>query len=281
MSVIAVTGVSPVQSAQRVQGAAASQEETARQLAQGVQAGQVQTLAAEGAETAQEVEGQEFQDQSVRRSDPLSFTQDNATTLIERMIEAQKKAKEQKDKFKIPKNTRYGDYAIEAYARLARARRQSDVSAAAGYARRQIAQLRVAKRQDSENSQRIQAAINQLQKAVVRAGKKRRDLDREQLTEIRRKRMAQKDQLKEAQRLGQELRRRQALRRLRERGYIKEAVIENHHQEQMAATRAEYRAQLESLASTTGDPAVQQQYLAQMAADGTAPMSMPELSVEV
>lgn len=281
MSIAAVTGVSPVQNTQRVQGVGPSQEEITRQLAQGVQ-----TLQGQGQPPVEGAEGTEAQEASVRTagSDPgdaLSFTQDNATTLIQRMIEAQKKAKEQKDKFKIPTNTRYGDRAVEAYARLARARRQSDVSAAAGYARRQIAQLRTAKRQDSENSQRIQAVINQLEKAVVRASKKRRDLEQEELTEIRRKRMEKNKQTKDAQRLRQELRHRQALRRLRERGYIKEAVIDNHHQDQMAATRAEYRAQLESLASSTGDPAVQQQYLAQMAADGAAPVSMPELSIEV
>ena len=276
MSIAAVAGVSPVQNTQRVQGASPSQEEITQQLAQGVQTlqGRSQPLA----------EGTEDQAASVQTADPsetLSFTQDNTTTLIQRMIEAQKKAKEQKDKFKIPTNTRYGDRAVEAYARLARARRQSDVSAAAGYARRQIASLRTAKRQDRENSQRIQAVINQLEKAVVRAGKKRRDLEQEELTEIRRKRFEKNKQTKDAQRLRQELRHRQALRRLRERGYIKEAVIDNHHQDQMAATRAEYRAQLESLASSTGDPAVQQQYLAQMAADGAAPVSMPELSMEV
>lgn len=216
----------------------------------------------------------------VRRSDPLSLPQDDAPTLMERMIEAQKKAKEQKDKFRIPKNTRYGDRAIEAYARLSRARRQPDVSAAASYARRQIAQLRTAKRQDAENAPRIQAAINQLQKAVTRAGKKKRDLEREQLTEVRRKRLEQKNQLADAQRLRQELRRKQALRMIREHGYIREAEIDDRHQQQMAATRAEFRAQLENLASSTGDPAVREQYAAQLAADGSAPMTAPELSIE-
>lgn len=269
MSEIGVTGVSPVQSAQRVQETGAAQEKAVR-MAQDAQAAQGQAAA----------QSQEAEAPAVRQSGPLGLPQDDAPTLMERMIEAQKKAKEQKDRFRIPKNTRYGDRAIEAYARLSRARRQADVSAAAGYARRQIAQLKAAKRQDPDNAKRIQAAINQLQKAVVRAGKKKRDLDREQLTEARRRRLEQKDQLRESQRLRQELRRRQALRMIRERGYIKEAEIDDRHQEQMAATRAEYRAQLESLASTTGDPAVQQQYLAQMAADGAAPMEPPELSIE-
>lgn len=261
-----VTGVTPVQSTQKVQGGWTAQEAAAaQQAALSAQAGQ---------ETPETV-------QPVRQSDPLGLPQETTPTLMERMIEAQKKAKEQKDKFRIPKNTRYGDRAIEAYARLSRARRQSDVSAAASYARRQIAQLRAAKRQDSENAPRIQAAINQLQKAVTRAGKKKRDLDREQLAEVRRRRAVEKDQTAEAFRLRQELRRRQRLRVIREHGYIREAEIDNRHQEQMAATRAEFRAQLENLAGSTGDPAVRAQYAAQMAADGTAPApTPPELSIE-
>jgi len=277
MSEIGVTGVGAVQSARRVQRAAAAQEEQGPRIVQAAQSGQ-------DAQAAQGQTGAEYQEtpaQAVRQNDPLGLPQEDAPTLMERMIEAQKKAKEQRERYRIPKNTRYGDRAIEAYARLSRARRQADVSAAAGYARRQIAQLKTAKRQDPDNAERIQAAINQLQKAVVRAGKKKRDLDREQLTEARRRRLEQKDQLRDAQRLRQELRRRQALRMIRERGYIKEAEIDNRHQEQMAATRAEFRAQLESLAATTGDPAVQQQYLAQMAADGAAPMPAPELSVDI
>lgn len=270
MSGSSIPGVGSVQGAQRIQSITAAQDEAARGVAmtQAAQT-QIQTPAEE----------QQSPVEAVRQSEPLGLPQDDAPSLMERMIEAQKKAKEQKDKFKIPKNTRYGDRAIEAYARLARARRASDVSAAAGYARRQIAQLQAEKRQDSENAPRIQATINQLQKAVVRAGKKKRDLNREQLTEARRRRAESKNQLQEAQRLRQELRRKQALRTIRERGYIKEAEIDNRHQEQMAATRAEFRAQLENLAGT-GEPAAVQQYAAQLAADGSAPMAAPELSIE-
>lgn len=259
---IAVTAAAPPQSPQRAQTAEAARQAAETQANPQAQSGLPETP------------------EPVRQSDPLSLPQDDAPTLMERMIEAQKKAKEQKDKFRIPKNTRYGDRAIEAYARLSRARRQSDVTAAASYARRQIAQLRTAKRQDEENAPRIQAAINQLQKAVTRAGKKKRDLEREQLTEVRRKRLEQKNQLADAQRLRQELRRKQALRMIREHGYIREAEIDDRHQQQMAATRAEFRAQLENLASSTGDPAVREQYAAQLAADGSAPMTAPELSIE-
>ncbi len=275
-----VTGTSPVQGVQKPQGGWSAQEQAAaQQAAISAQAGQGGLEQQEGQTLS--LEDQAAQLQPVRQNDPAGLPQEDTPTLMERMIEAQKKAKEQRDKFRIPKNTRYGDRAIEAYARLSRARRQSDVSAAASYARRQIAQLKIAKRQDDENAPRIQAAINQLQKAVVRAGKKKRDLNREELTEARRRRAAEKDQTAEAYRLRQELRRRQKLRMIREHGYIREAEIDERHQQQMAATRAEFRSQLENLAGSTGDPAVKAQYAAQMAADGTAPApTPPEISIE-
>ena len=275
-----VTGTSPVQGVQKPQGGWSAQEQAAaQQAAISAQAGQGGLEQQEGQTLS--LEDQAAQLQPVRQNDPAGLPQEDTPTLMERMIEAQKKAKEQRDKFRIPKNTRYGDRAIEAYARLSRARRQSDVSAAASYARRQIAQLKIAKRQDDENAPRIQAAINQLQKAVVRAGKKKRDLNREELTEARRRRAAEKDQTAEAYRLRQELRRRQKLRMIREHGYIREAEIDERHQQQMAATRAEFRSQLENLAGSTGDPAVKAQYAAQMAADGTAPAPPPpEISIE-
>ncbi len=280
MSSMTVTGTSPVQGVQKPQGGWSAQEQAAaQQAAISAQAGQGGLEQQEGQTLS--LEDQAAQLQPVRQNDPTGLPQEDTPTLMERMIEAQKKAKEQRDKFRIPKNTRYGDRAIEAYARLSRARRQSDVSAAASYARRQIAQLKIAKRQDDENAPRIQAAINQLQKAVVRAGKKKRDLNREELTEARRRRAAEKDQTAEAYRLRQELRRRQKLRMIREHGYIREAEIDERHQQQMAATRAEFRSQLENLAGSTGDPAVKAQYAAQMAADGTAPApTPPEISIE-
>lgn len=275
-----VTGVSPVQGVQKPQGGWSAQEQAAAQQA-AISAQASQGGLGQQEEQTLSLEDQAAQLQPVRQNDPTGLPQEDTPTLMERMIEAQKKAKEQRDKFRIPKNTRYGDRAIEAYARLSRARRQSDVSAAASYARRQIAQLKIAKRQDSENALRIQAAINQLQKAVVRAGKKKRDLNREELTEARRRRAAEKDQTAEAYRLRQELRRRQKLRMIREHGYIREAEIDERHQQQMAATRAEFRSQLENLAGSTGDPAVKAQYAAQMAADGTAPApTPPEISIE-
>lgn len=215
-------------------------------------------------------------------SSPRSQKDEEASSLLEKMMEAQKKAKEQREKFRFPKNTNYGDRPMEAYARLSRARTPAQAGAAAGYARRQIAQLRAAKRQDSDNAPRIQAAINQLERAVVRAGRKKRELDREQLTEARSRRLEEGKELKKAQALRQELRRRQRLRMIRERGYIKEAEIDDRHQQQMAATRAQYQASLEGLSGVPGNPLSAQTApaAASAAPAGEAAAPAPELSVE-
>ena len=205
---------------------------------------------------------------------------DATLTLLERMMEAQKKAKEQKDRFKLPQKTNYGEIAMEAYSRLARARTQGQVGSAAGYARRQIAQLRAAKRQDSENAPRIQAAINQLERAVVRAGRKKRELDQEQLTEARSRRLEEGKELKKAQTLRQELRRRQRLRMIRERGYIKEAEIDNRCQQEMAATRAQYQASLEGLSGVPGNPLSAQATGGAPAASTGEAAPAPELSIQ-
>lgn len=114
------------------------------------------------------------QEEQKALADALKEQEEDQKTLAEMMQEAQEKAEKQKDQFKLPKNSRrYGDTAIIAYSKLARARSLGEVDAASGYARRQIAQLRAAKGSDSENAERIQAAINQLQKAVNRAGRKK------------------------------------------------------------------------------------------------------------
>ena len=104
--------------------------------------------------------------------------------VAEMMKEAREKAAEREKMFKRPKSSRrYGDTTMIAYTKLARAKSLGDVDAASGYARRQIAQLRAAKHSDSDNADRIQAAINQLQKAVNRAGRKKREISQEKLTD--------------------------------------------------------------------------------------------------
>ena len=190
---------------------------------------------------------------------------DASPDLYEMMRDAREKADAVREKFKgLKGNPRYGDAPMEAYARLARAKRPSEVTAAAGYARRQISRLKAAKRTDPDNAQRIQAAINQLQKAVTRAGKKSRELDREKTAQDRQAKLVREKRTREAQRQRQELRRKQAMRMIRESGYIREAEIDNRMQSQLSATRMELQKQAQDLAASfqPSVDAVAQQYAA-------------------
>lgn len=188
--------------------------------------------------------------------------QEEGKTLVEMIRDAQEKAEAQREAMKLPKSsTRYGDAPLEAYARLARAKSRMEVNAASGYARRRLAQFKTALRTDSDNAAKIKAAINQLQKAVNRGERKKRELDREHLTEIRRKRAAKEDLKEKEQRLRQELIRRKSQRMLRESGYLREAEVSDRLATQLTATQMELRQQAQDLAaaaSSSLETAVQQ-----------------------
>ena len=188
---------------------------------------------------------------------------DSGPDLYEMMRDAREKASAVREKFQELK-PKPRDAPIEAYARLARAKRPAEVSAAAGYARRQIARLKAAKRTDPDNAQRIQAAIGQLQKAVTRAGKKSRELDREKVAQARQAKLAQEKRTREAQRQRQELRRKPAMRIIRESGYIREAEVDNRMQAHLAATRMELQKQAQDLSAALqpSAEAVARQYAA-------------------
>ena len=187
-----------------------------------------------------------------------SRQEEKGPSIAEMLKQAREKAAEARERLKVPKNSaRYGDAPMMAYARLARAKSKPEVSAATGYAMRQ----------DPENAERIRAAINQLQKAVSRGNKKKKDLDREKLMESRRARAQREENLRKAQHLKLELRRRQAMRAIRESGYLREADVDNKLQDHLAATRMELRAQAQGLAAAAA-PSVEaavQQYAAQAA----------------
>ena len=211
--------------------------------------------------------------------DALREEQEGQPDLAEMMKEAREKAAEREEMFKLPKNSRrYGDTAIIAYSKLARARSLGEVDAASGYARRQIAQLRAAKRSDSDNAGRIQAAINQLQKAVNRAGRKKREISQEKLTAKRHARLEKEKRTREAKRLRHQLKCKQTMRIIRESGYLREAAVDNRMQDHIAASKQEMRAQMEQLTAQTQtavDAAVQQ-----YAAASAEPAPAPEISIQ-
>lgn len=179
--------------------------------------------------------------------------EEKGQSLVEMMAQAKERAEQRRKVFQVKTNPRYGDACLEAYARLARARTQADVNAAAGYARRRIVQLKAALRQDGDHADKIRAAIGQLQKAVVRAGRKRNDLNREALAERRREKVEEEARQREAQRQRVELQRSRALRAIRERGYLQEAAIQNRLVGQMALAREQFQlpAQESACAAST------------------------------
>ena len=209
----------------------------------------------------------------------LERERSEAPDFWEMMKEAKEKGEARRQQLQLPKNSaRYGDAPLEAYARLSRAKNKAQVSSASGYARRQIAQLQAAKRTDPENAQRIQAAINQLQKAVNRAGRKKREISQEKLSAKRQARLEREKREREAKRLRHQLRSRQAMRMIRESGYLREAAVDNRMQDQLQASRDEMRQQMQELTDKTQtavDAAVQQ-----YAAASAQPAPAPEISVE-
>lgn len=168
-------------------------------------------------------------------------------SILEAMREAREQAEETAKKFKIKSNVRYGDFPMEAYARLGRARTKADASAAAGYARRCLCRLRSALRQDEDQAGAIRCAMRQLEKVALRANRKKRDIDREHLLQLRRRRAAEEERKREASRLHTELQRRRAVRAIRESGYLHEAAIEQGMQAYRDAMDADRAAQLQAV----------------------------------
>ena len=209
-----------------------------------------------------------------------------ASTIPEMIRDAKEKIETHREQFsKLAKVTpRYGDAPMEAYARISRAHTPSQAGAAAGYARRRLIQLKSAARTDPDHADQIRAAANQLEKAVSRAGRKKMELTREQLSRARQKRLAREKKRREAQRIGQELRRSQSMRAVRESGYFTETEIANRFAGQLAATKMELRQQAEKLGVAVHaslDTAMQGYSSAvETAVTAEAPLSVPQVDVQ-
>ncbi len=209
----------------------------------------------------------------------LDQMDEDSKTLAEMIKEAQERTDAHREALKrMPKgNAHYVDAPLEAYARLARAKTASQVDAASGFARRRIAQLRGSLHLDSENATKIKSAINQLQKAVNRGAKKKRDLNREQMIKLRKARSKEAERRRDL-----ELVRRRTQRMIRESGYLREADIAGRLAAQLTETQMELRSQAQSLAAanaTSLETAVQQ-YAAEAASAG-AETAAPAAAISV
>lgn len=209
----------------------------------------------------------------------LDQMDEDSKTLAEMIKEAQERTDAHREALKrMPKgNAHYVDAPLEAYARLARAKTASQVDAASGFARRRIAQLRGSLHLDSENATKIKSAINQLQKAVNRGAKKKRDLNREQMIKLRKARSKEAERRRDL-----ELVRRRTQRMIRESGYLREADIAGRLAAQLTETQMELRSQAQSLAAANAaslETAVQQ-YAAEAASAG-AETAAPAAAISV
>lgn len=211
------------------------------------------------------------------RQNALSAKDTGRESLIEMIKQAREKAEQRRDSLKVKVDpSHYGDAAMTAYSKLSGARTQAQVSAAAGYAQRQILRFQAALRSDSENSEQIKSAIRQLRKAVGRARKKKRELSQDDVLRARQKRANAEKQRRKAASLNHELNNRRAMRSIREAGYMREVEIENRLQSQLAQTRMELREQAQQLSEqlTASTEAAAREYAAQSA-------SAPEVAVNV
>ena len=216
---------------------------------------------------------------------PMNKQEEGAASITEMVKDAKQKADAQREKFKLAKVTpRYGDAPLEAYARLSRAKTVSQAGAAGGYARRRLVQLEAAQRSDPDHADQIKAAISQLKKAVSRANQKKQAITRDQLALARQKRAAKENRRREEQRIKQELRRAQAMRAVKESGYIQETVIANRQADALTATKMELKAQAEQLGiavRASVDVAMQGYSSAVQTAEAvSAPVEMPQVDVQ-
>ena len=117
-----------------------------------------------------------------------------------------------------------------------------------------------------------------------RAGKKKLELNREQLARARQKRMAQNNRNREAQRVRREVQRKQTMRKIRESGYFRETEIANRFANQLTATKMELKAQAEQLGVSTQasmEAAVQGYSSAvETAQVADVPVSAPQVDVQ-
>ena len=198
---------------------------------------------------------------------PTSQEDGELNRLLEMIRESRERTKQHSkelEKFYKSNKPRYGDAPREAYARLARAKNRSLVNAASGFAGRRMAQLKRELRRDTGNAAAIRAAISQLQKAINRGERKKRDLDREKLLEAQRARSRREQERREEERLRLELQRRKALRLIRENGYIQEADTDGKLHAHFAQQQLDLRRQVEAIAPPQGPSpeAAAQQYAA-------------------
>ncbi len=136
----------------------------------------------------------------------------------------QQQGEELKNKFKTMKKNSSFNAPIEVYSKLSRAKSKPEVMNVVSTARANISKLKTMLRDCEDNEKmKIKAMIKQLEKAITRSYRKIRDLSNEESLSQEKRSAEIKEKKRLAAHKNDELNRRRAIRRIRERAQIDEA----------------------------------------------------------
>lgn len=164
-------------------------------------------------------------------------------TLSLQSKERQKAKDAQKKLYAVRLGNQWRSSAVRAYMRLARAHNQQQCKSVAASASQQAAQLKRALSLGDENRVEVQAVLAQMQKAVMRAKLKGRQLDEEQVMQRQARRAEEQQQKAKALYLEIQRQKKTVVRQVRESGYVRESVVARYQaaervQQQLAAQAA-------------------------------------------
>lgn len=149
-------------------------------------------------------------------------------TLFDWIREAQEKAEQMKVKVKV--NASLYNSPMQIYSKLTRAKSIQAVKNVSYSAGHKIYQLKVALSQaDSKDVDKIRAVIGQLQRAVVRAKGKVRDLEKENGLKSRKKKAAQRLEPRREKQLEYLLKKKKVARLAKEHGYLRASALWSYY----------------------------------------------------
>ena len=155
---------------------------------------------------------------------------------------------QQRDQAKAQKNallrvrlqTNWRGAAVQTYLRLARASTVREAKSVAYSAANQVYQLKRALSGECEEATQVKAVLSQVQKAVIRAKLKARQLGDEQGLLQREKKAQEQERKARAMYLEQERQKRIVLRKTREEGYVRESVVARYLAAERLRQQVEY-----------------------------------------
>lgn len=159
-------------------------------------------------------------------------TENKPKTLFDWMQEAKEKAEKLKSKFKV--SSSIYSTPMQIYSKLSRASSVQQVKNVSYTAGHKIYQLKVALSQaDSKDRDKIRAVLGQLQRAVVKARGKVRNLEEENRMKMRMRKAEKQDQMKKAQQISYLLKKKQAARRSREHALVNGSAVWSYYMAEM------------------------------------------------